>query len=172
MSVWQTSRSCHLWFGFPVSFPLTPYLTTYIGVEGMKSLLASFFFNLRVMPGGKIMEMTFSPLSNSQEPWTFLLLFSHQVMSDSFVTPMDCSPPGSSVRGISQAKIWEWVAISPFCGSSWPRGSNLHLLNWQWDSLPLSHWGSPLSALKAVGWFLPVLNSIFLMSQVHSPLII
>ena len=25
---------------------------------------------------------------------------------------MDCSPPGSSVFGISQAKILEWVAIS------------------------------------------------------------
>ena len=26
--------------------------------------------------------------------------------------PVDCSPPGSSVRGISQAKILEWVAFS------------------------------------------------------------
>ena len=35
--------------------------------------------------------------------------------------PMDCNPPGSSVHGISQAKILEWVAIS-FCrGSSQPR---------------------------------------------------
>ena len=25
---------------------------------------------------------------------------------------MDCSPPGSSVRGILQARKWEWVAIS------------------------------------------------------------
>ena len=25
---------------------------------------------------------------------------------------MDCNPPGSSVHGISQAGIWEWVAIS------------------------------------------------------------
>ena len=28
--------------------------------------------------------------------------------------PMDCSPPGSSVHGILQAGILEWVAI-PFC---------------------------------------------------------
>ena len=28
--------------------------------------------------------------------------------------PMDCSPPGSSVRGILQARILEWVAISFF----------------------------------------------------------
>ena len=27
--------------------------------------------------------------------------------------PMDCSPPGSSVRGILQARILEWVAV-PF----------------------------------------------------------
>ena len=26
--------------------------------------------------------------------------------------PMGCSPPGSSVQGILQARIWEWVAIS------------------------------------------------------------
>ena len=34
---------------------------------------------------------------------------------------MDCSPQGSSVNGISQAKILEWVAISSSRGSSWPR---------------------------------------------------
>ena len=31
--------------------------------------------------------------------------------------PMDCSPPGSSVYGISQARILEWVAISFSRGS-------------------------------------------------------
>ena len=35
--------------------------------------------------------------------------------------PMDCSPPGSSVHGIFQARILEWVAIFPFKGSSWTR---------------------------------------------------
>ena len=32
-------------------------------------------------------------------------------MSDS-CNPMDCSPPGSSVHGILQVRILEWVAIS------------------------------------------------------------
>ena len=32
--------------------------------------------------------------------------------------PTDCSPPGSSVREISQARIWEWVAVSFSRGSS------------------------------------------------------
>ena len=35
--------------------------------------------------------------------------------------PMDCSPPGSSVRGILQARILEWVAIPFSRGSSQPR---------------------------------------------------
>ena len=35
--------------------------------------------------------------------------------------PMDCSPPGSSVPGILQAKILEWAAISFSRGSSRPR---------------------------------------------------
>ena len=34
---------------------------------------------------------------------------------------MDCSPPGSSVHGILQARIQEWVAISFSRGSSGPR---------------------------------------------------
>ena len=35
--------------------------------------------------------------------------------------PMDCSPPGSSVQGILQARILNWVAISFSRGSSRPR---------------------------------------------------
>ena len=34
---------------------------------------------------------------------------------------MDCRLPGSSVRGILQASVLEWVAISFSRGSSWPR---------------------------------------------------
>ena len=45
---------------------------------------------------------------------------SHLVMSDS-LSPMDCSPSGSSVPGTLQVRILELVAI-PFCrGSSWSR---------------------------------------------------
>ena len=35
--------------------------------------------------------------------------------------PMDCSLPGSSVHGIFQAIVLEWIAISFSRGSSWPR---------------------------------------------------
>ena len=34
---------------------------------------------------------------------------------------MDCGPPGSSVHGILQARILEWVAIPFSRGSSQPR---------------------------------------------------
>ena len=34
---------------------------------------------------------------------------------------MDCSPPGSSVHGISWERILEWVGIPFSRGSSWPR---------------------------------------------------
>ena len=47
-------------------------------------------------------------------------VLSRSVVSDS-CDPIDCSLPGSSVRGILQARILEWVAIS-FCrGSFRPR---------------------------------------------------
>ena len=35
--------------------------------------------------------------------------------------PMNCSPPGSSVHGILQARILEWVAMPSFRGTSQPR---------------------------------------------------
>ena len=34
---------------------------------------------------------------------------------------LDCSLPGSSVHGIFQARILEWVPISSSRGTSWPR---------------------------------------------------
>ena len=34
---------------------------------------------------------------------------------------MDCSLSGSSIHGIFQARVLEWIAISFSRGSSWPR---------------------------------------------------
>ena len=56
--------------------------------------------------------------------------------------PMDCSPPGSSVHGISQARILEWVDISFSRRSSQPRDQTRASPAWQVDSVPLSHLGS------------------------------
>ena len=46
---------------------------------------------------------------------------------------MDCSLPGSSVRGISQAKALEWVAMTS------TQGSNSGLLHCRWI---LYHWAT------------------------------
>ena len=54
---------------------------------------------------------------------------------------MDYSPPGSSVHGISQARILEWVAISSSRGSSWPRDQNLCLLHCRRILYLLTHRG-------------------------------
>ena len=51
--------------------------------------------------------------------------------------PMDCSPPGSSVHGVSQARM-EWVAIFSSRGVFPTQGSNLHFY-WQGDSSLLSY---------------------------------
>ena len=53
--------------------------------------------------------------------WALVILLSAQscpTLSD----PVDCSPPGSSVRGISQVGILELVAIPFSRGCSWLRG--------------------------------------------------
>ena len=65
-------------------------------------------------------------------------------MSDS-CNPMDCSLPDSSVHGISQARILEWVAVSFSSGSSRPR-DQICISALQADSLMLSQQGSPLSS--------------------------
>ena len=48
--------------------------------------------------------------------------------------PMDCSPPGSLVHGILQARILEWVASALLWGIFLTQGLNpslLRLLHWQ-----------------------------------------
>ena len=54
-------------------------------------------------------------------------------------------PPGSSLHGILQARILEWVTISYSRESSQPRDQIQvsRLLHWQEDSFPLGHQGSP-----------------------------
>ena len=61
---------------------------------------------------------------------------------------MDCSPPGSSVHGILQARILEWVAMPSSRGSSRPRDRTQvsRLLHWQAGSLPLAPPGEPYTS--------------------------
>ena len=56
-------------------------------------------------------------------PVVFLSLSESEVTQScpTFCDPMDCSLPGSSVHGIFQERVLEWVAISFSRGSSQPR---------------------------------------------------
>ena len=67
-------------------------------------------------------------------------------------TLMDCSLPGSSVHGILQARILEWVAIPFSRRSSQPRDQTQisYLLNWLAGSSPLAPPGKPIITPKSV----------------------
>ena len=60
----------------------------------------------------------------SQDGWMVGKMVFCVSVAQSYTTlcdPMDCNPPGSSVHGILQARILEWVVISSSRGSSQPR---------------------------------------------------
>ena len=64
------------------------------------------------------------------------VLSQHSTLCD----PMDCSPLGSSVHGILQARRLEWVVMPSSRGSSWPRDQTC--ISWNaGDSSLLSHLG-------------------------------
>ena len=85
----------------PVNLELTEALpTSYF-------LAQNFFFFLTDFQNSLFLEVSSS--------WLFLVLGSESEVAQSCPTlcdPMDCSPPGSSVHGILQARILEWGAIS------------------------------------------------------------
>ena len=86
-------------------------------------------------------------MTNSAWQWENMGVCSVAQSCLTLCDPMDCSPPGSSVYGIFQARILEWIAISSSRGIFLTQGLNwclLCLLHWQVDSLPLSHLGSPV----------------------------
>ena len=71
------------------------------------------------------------------------------------------SLPDSSVHGIFQARILEWVAISSSPGGLLTQGSNpslLHLLHWQVDSLPYLE--GQFSRLKRASWVVLVAQNL------------
>ena len=57
--------------------------------------------------------------------------------------PMDCSPPGSSVHRISQARTLEWVAISSSRASSPPKDQTLISSTGRWILYPGATWEVP-----------------------------
>ena len=67
------------------------------------------------------------------------LLLRHSVLLLSHVrlcNPTDCSPQASLSMGFSRQEYWSGCHF-PLKGVSSTQGSNLHLMHWQADSLPL-----------------------------------
>ena len=65
--------------------------------------------------------------------------------------PMDCSPPGSSVHGILQGRILEWVAMTSSKGSSQPRdGTRISYISCigRWILYHWRHLGSPFDVIE------------------------
>ena len=94
-------------------------------------------------------------------------------MSD-LCDPMDCSPPGSSVHGILQARILEWVAIPFSKGSSQTQGLNSGLLHCRQtkDSLPTELQGSPIETYFCICSLCPpcFCQEYYLQRACHAPL--
>ena len=69
---------------------------------------------------------------------------------------MDYSPPGSSVHGILQTRVLQWVAMPSSRGSSWPRNRtliSLRLLHWQAGSSLTAPPGSPYLVESQEAWW-------------------
>ena len=71
----------------------------------------------------KTMNKTYLNTGNTllNEKVKVLVVSDWEVLCPGLCDPMDCSPPGSSVQGISQARVLEWIDISFSRGSSRPR---------------------------------------------------
>ena len=83
--------------------------------------------------------LTFFSIDLLGDMYIYLYLDKMKVLVTSHVwlcDPIDCGPPGSSVHGILQARILEWVAIPTSRGSSQLRDRTQGSLSLQADSSP------------------------------------
>ena len=100
-----------------------------------------------------------------------------------FCNPMDCSPPGSSVHGILQTRILEWVAL-PFCNRSslelqaihlyfcfshhlfFPKNQYIPLVSW---AINLSVYSAESSVYSWVSDFYPLYSRLWCFLSLQSP---
>ena len=103
---------------FSLSFSGTPIILMYTCLMLFQTSIKLFLFNKIVFLFAVLIG--WFPLYYSQIKWSELAQ-SCLTLCD----PMDCSLPGSSVHGIFQARVLEWVVISFSRGSSQPRDRTL-----------------------------------------------
>ena len=123
-----SQRVGHNWATFTVAVTLSKWM---VGLFPSVSMFSKLF-SIKFIPC-HYMKVSWSQVAQS---------------CPTLCDPMDHSLPGSSVHGIFQARILEWVAISFSRGSSQPR-------DWTQVSriigrcfYPLSQWGSPLYGIS------------------------
>ena len=112
---------------FRWSSPTSFYRAQY-SFKGTYYLLWTNAENSRTAPTGEV-------VSYLMPQWLCLVAQSCTTLRD----PLDCILPGSSVHGIFQARILEWMSISSSKGSYRPR-SNLCLLHCRWILCTLNLW--------------------------------
>ena len=106
----------------------------------------------------------------------FYLLYESEVAQScpTLCNPVDCNPPSSSIHGILQEGILEWVAISFSRGSSWPRDRtqvsriagrlfNLWATREAWCISIVYSVGNPWKFSVAKSWFSGVLFGSFIL---------
>ena len=70
---------------------------------------------------------------------------------------MDCNPPGSSVHGVFQARILEWVAMPSCRGSSWPRNRTRESCIGKWILYLWATWEATQTEFCSVAQSCPAL---------------
>ena len=151
-SIWQPSGNRHdhrLSSSSPFPFPLQAQesgMRNGYGEEGQ-----DWGFSENIAGGGgerKYYWQEKPPYCALGMAWNvFTLLFLVAQSCLTLCNFTDCSLPGSSVHGIFLARIWNGCHFH-LQGIFLTQGSNLGLLHWQADPLPLSCLGSPFSGYK------------------------
>ena len=139
----------------PIYFPfcITHFIISYDTITML--LCDGLLMRFHPLPDSECLESRdgmYSCISGTEQ-WSWnivkvkvLVAQSCQILCD----PMDCSPQGSSVHGILQARILEWVA-TPFSRESFDSEIKPGSPALQADLL--SHQGSPMrSASYMLGW--------------------
>ena len=138
-----------LWISAHQAHPCQVLLLANFGIISCMESAWYTFPDLQAFCPEATFSTSFKP-SHKKLSFSFLIFAEHARMLSHFshvltlFDPMDCSPPGSSVYEILQARILEWVAISSSRGCSQGLSLNLlYLLHWQEGSLPLVPPGKP-----------------------------
>ena len=123
-----------------------PIVFTPVDSEGRLKLRIIFIRILlqRTLQTSSELDIT----SSSKSPAAQLVVVQSLSCVQLFCDPMDCNPPGFSVHGIFLARITGVGGHFLLQGIFLIQGSNLRLLHWKVDYLPLSHQGSLQTGLE------------------------